>query len=751
LLTGPASYPIAWSSGTHYTYARTVPVFVIANAGGSEALYQLAATAFGSGNAPPTGATSNTWWTYINPATGNATGSGNGNNTAVTIPAGNDSSLTMSNGGNAAGGSGAWAANTVYVFVTGTHTLGTTAFGQINPNTGDTILGEPGAIIDGQGDNHTFSDNDGSATGGTSNNVVMEYLTVENFIPGNNAEAMNADENPHMTMNYNTVEDTGTIATPGGAGMGLGPNDSATENCLIDNTQYGFSAGAPSFGGGGINFTNNEVGFNDATGDYDQGTFTTSFSVASGSGGCTPQCATVNLKTAINMQVGNKLTVGFTGWTSGAMSNATLDGTQTIVTLPGSGTGTCTSAGRWLCTSFTFGTSATVTGSTPDTTGVVASGVTPICGCSGGGKYFVIENGATFTGNYVHDNGYAGFWPDTDNAGFTMDGNYFSRNWADGILYEASYNAQIDNNTFVDNSWGLGPSPATGGVISGGIYLPSSGSQSLYVGSGANSSNLYSSELDIEHNTFVDNWSGISEYENGDRSCAFQNDQICPLTGNPATYTVGYASNPSAGCIGGIANESFTFGGSNAASYCRWSAANIKVEHNTFNWTAANIPNCTTSLSTSNYCGFNGLFAATGNTSTTLAGGGGWVECTGSSATPGNELCPGQVGGGAPNTAFPGCPSSCDPSPYTGNVIPNSISNNQGNVWADNTYCAGSGAWQFQGFVQGSNAITSNGGLMTKAQWTAGVANAAGSGDAFPAEDAGSTFATGSCAVVPRR
>ena len=77
-------------------------------------------------------------------------------------------------------------------------------------------------------------------------------------------------------------------------------------------------------------------------------------------------------------------------------------------------------------------------------------------GVEGGGKFW--QNGnVTVTGNYFHDNiDSPGVWMDTDNAGFLVKDNYFSNNGGEGLMYEISYNADIIDNTFVDNgivSW----------------------------------------------------------------------------------------------------------------------------------------------------------------------------------------------------------------------------------------------------------------------------------------------------------
>ncbi len=43
----------------------------------------------------------------------------------------------------------------------------------------------------------------------------------------------------------------------------------------------------------------------------------------------------------------------------------------------------------------------------------------PGCGCSGGGKFWDTD-GATVTGNYIHDNENVGIWADTDNTGLDI-------------------------------------------------------------------------------------------------------------------------------------------------------------------------------------------------------------------------------------------------------------------------------------------------------------------------------------------
>ena len=66
---------------------------------------------------------------------------------AVIIPAGDDSGTVLAHN---------WTIrpDTTYWFAPGTHTLGTGQFNQIIPADGDTFIGAPGAILDGQELNH---------------------------------------------------------------------------------------------------------------------------------------------------------------------------------------------------------------------------------------------------------------------------------------------------------------------------------------------------------------------------------------------------------------------------------------------------------------------------------------------------------------------------------------------------------------------------------------------------------------------
>ena len=151
----------------------------------------------------------------------------------------------------------------------------------------------------------------------------------------------------------------------------------------------------------------------------------------------------------------------------------------------------------------------------------------PGCGCTGGGKFWATTN-ATVTDNYVHDNESVGLWVDTNNAGFDFSGNYFSHNWSSAIIYEISYNAVIENNTFVDNGLVLGPKNP--GFPTGAIYVSESGGDNRVASN-------YAGTFRISNNTLTDNWSGVVLWENANRYCSDGSDHVCTLV-DPPVYTL---------------------------------------------------------------------------------------------------------------------------------------------------------------------------------------------------------------------
>jgi len=261
-------------------------------------------------------------------------------------------------------------------------------------------------------------------------------------------------------------------------------------------------------------------------------------------------------------------------------------------------------------------------------------------GIEGGGKFW--QNGnVTVTGNYFHNNiDSPGVWMDTDNAGFLVRDNYISNNDGEGLMYEISYNADIIDNTFVDNAIkaGLG----NPGFPTGAIYISESG------GNSAVASN-YSGELNIQDNVFNDNWSGVVLYQNSNRYVGDGQD--------PGTLT------PPSGVD--IQTWLNTDGPNNCPSHltetssidyhslCQWRTQNVTVQDNQFTFNPSDSVyggKCTQA----NSCGQNGLFS----------------DYSSTGAYPEYTIC-------------------------------NLVSNSQGNVFSDNTY---TGPWSFNYFNQGDVA-----------------------------------------------
>ena len=243
------------------------------------------------------------------------------------------------------------------------------------------------------------------------------------------------------------------------------------------------------------------------------------------------------------------------------------------------------------------------------------------CGCSGGGKFWQDQN-VTVKGNYVHDNYGVGIWADTNNDGFDIEGNYFSANYAEALIYEISYNALIKGNTFTDNAWGTGA--ADSGFPDSAVYISESGGDSRVPNS------FGYSTLAIEGNTFTDNWGGVVLWENANRFCSDGSDDACTLVA-PSAASIG-------SCRSGLGDPARNqpAGHPDYFGMCRWKTQHVTVSGNLFRFNPANVgPACTVARS----CGFNGLFSQYGST-----------------------------------------------KPYTAWVVPINISDHQDNVFKDNTY-----------------------------------------------------------------
>jgi len=139
---------------------------------------------------------------------------------AVSVPAGDDRHVNWKR------------PHTTYWFAPGVHTLGPGSYTQIQPGTGSTFIGAPGAVLDGQQVNYY-------AFTGNASKVTISYLTIENFgTSGGNFDqgAVNHDSGSDWTIDHTTIENNA------GAGVMLGSGDRLLYDCLQKNQQYGFSA-----------------------------------------------------------------------------------------------------------------------------------------------------------------------------------------------------------------------------------------------------------------------------------------------------------------------------------------------------------------------------------------------------------------------------------------------------------------------------------------------------------------------------
>ena len=171
---------------------------------------------------------------------------------AVTVPAGDNSSVNFST------------PNTTYWFAPGTHTLGTDRTDQIQTADGDTYVGAPGAVLNGQNVNQYAFIGDYNEL--ADENVTIEYLTIENFAPDNGGGAVNGNGNNGWTEKYDLMKDNSP-----GAAMMLGGDNVVSDNCLTQNGEYGFNGYSyvdetygSTFTGGATNitFSGNDVSSN---------------------------------------------------------------------------------------------------------------------------------------------------------------------------------------------------------------------------------------------------------------------------------------------------------------------------------------------------------------------------------------------------------------------------------------------------------------------------------------------------------
>ena len=165
----------------------------------------------------------------------------------MTVPAGDNSGVNWHR------------SDTTYWFAPGTHTLGIGQFNQIIPANGDTFIGAPGAILDGQGRNHY------AFTQGASN-VTIKYLTIQDFGIGSSATTPSGDNGGQGVVNHDAgrgwVMKYLTVQYNAGAGVFVGTDGTLSYSCLRDNGEYGFQGQGSDtgrFSGTNLTIDHNEV------------------------------------------------------------------------------------------------------------------------------------------------------------------------------------------------------------------------------------------------------------------------------------------------------------------------------------------------------------------------------------------------------------------------------------------------------------------------------------------------------------
>ena len=110
----------------------------------------------------------------------------------------------------------------------------TDEFDQFQADPGDTFVGAPGAVIDGQGVNdYAF---EAAGTESSPANVTIEYLTVQHFTAPSGEGVVGQGDHDGWTVEDDLIQNN-----PDGAGVVIGDNDLVQNNCLQFNGEYGFN------------------------------------------------------------------------------------------------------------------------------------------------------------------------------------------------------------------------------------------------------------------------------------------------------------------------------------------------------------------------------------------------------------------------------------------------------------------------------------------------------------------------------
>ncbi|PRX45621.1 parallel beta helix pectate lyase-like protein [Prauserella shujinwangii] len=144
---------------------------------------------------------------------------------------------------------------TTFWLAPGTHTLGQDEFGQVMPKDGNTYLGAPGAVLDGQGINRF-------AFTRQARDVTLRGLTIQGFAAPKDQGVVNHDSGDGWVIEHNTIQRND------GAALMAGDRQQVRGNCLRDNGQYGMNAYQRGDGITGLVVAGNEITGNN-TGDWE--------------------------------------------------------------------------------------------------------------------------------------------------------------------------------------------------------------------------------------------------------------------------------------------------------------------------------------------------------------------------------------------------------------------------------------------------------------------------------------------------
>ncbi len=142
-------------------------------------------------------------------------------------------------------------AGTVFWLAPGRHTLGTETQARVAPKDGNTYIGAPGAILDGQKLNrYAFTQ--------TAKDVTVRHLTIENFVAPEDEGVFNHDSGEGWTLEASTVRNNGGAASMAGA------RNTFRDNCLAQNGQYAINAWQPDDAVVDLVIDHNEIRGNNA-------------------------------------------------------------------------------------------------------------------------------------------------------------------------------------------------------------------------------------------------------------------------------------------------------------------------------------------------------------------------------------------------------------------------------------------------------------------------------------------------------